>query len=369
MKKKYIQLLLFSLLIIGCQADKKEELPKNQEKKIEKIQQKKTLPTPKRAKIVEDKWYNEAYYELADMLDGKETLDFKRAVFLSEWAYMEGKLDYNSFCKDISNITNRLQKFIHEKGVSQYKTSGNYALFEYFTKKNKLNNYAPFSYDFEDFTGRKDWRKQFVTKLMDTHSGNCRSLPYLYKILAEEMNAEAYLALAPNHCYIKHLDENKKWVNIELTNGNFSTDQWMIRAMDISAEAIQNKVYMKALDLRESVANALLDMTMGYSRKYSEDFFVLRCANKVVEHHPENIHALMLKHNTLQTIGMAQVRTNGKNPPTPIMKANHKEFLLTQQRIESLGYRELSPENYEHWIKSMEEEKKKRQLTQSLSSN
>jgi len=67
-----------------------------------------------------------------------------------------------------------------------------------------INGFRPYVYDFDDFMGDKDWTKQFVTKLMRTHTGNCHSLPYLYKILCEEIGAKASLVLGPNHVYIKH---------------------------------------------------------------------------------------------------------------------------------------------------------------------
>lgn len=34
--------------------------------------------------------YNQAYQEIADMLDGKIDLSIKRAVFLTEWALLPG---------------------------------------------------------------------------------------------------------------------------------------------------------------------------------------------------------------------------------------------------------------------------------------
>ncbi|MFM7856963.1 MAG: hypothetical protein ACKO96_34825, partial [Flammeovirgaceae bacterium] len=49
----------------------------------------------------------------------------------------------------------------------------------------------PKTYDFEDFWGREDLRKTFVSKLMKTGTGNCHSLPLLFLILAEEVGVEA----------------------------------------------------------------------------------------------------------------------------------------------------------------------------------
>ena len=43
--------------------------------------------------------FESAYKEIIDMLEGKEPLSIKRSVFLAEWAYLDGNLDYESdFC-------------------------------------------------------------------------------------------------------------------------------------------------------------------------------------------------------------------------------------------------------------------------------
>jgi hypothetical protein len=77
------------------------------------------------------------------MLEDKIPMDFKRASFLIEWAYLKGNLDYEVFCKDISKISKDLKQFIVDKKVGVYKTAGNYALYEYFTKPHKMNSYKP----------------------------------------------------------------------------------------------------------------------------------------------------------------------------------------------------------------------------------
>ena len=82
----------------------------------------------------------------------------------------------------------------------------------------------PYSYDFDDPFGHKDWDNMFVSKLLNTGKGNCHSLPYLYKIIAEELGISAHLALAPNHIYIKHKNEKDGWYNTELTSGIFPID-------------------------------------------------------------------------------------------------------------------------------------------------
>jgi hypothetical protein len=41
-------------------------------------------------------YYVSAFNEMSDMLTGRDSLSIKRAVFLAEWAYYEGDLDYKN---------------------------------------------------------------------------------------------------------------------------------------------------------------------------------------------------------------------------------------------------------------------------------
>jgi len=49
-------------------------------------------------------------------------------------------------------------------------------------------------------------------------------MPYLYKILADELNIPCNLAFAPNHIYIKLFSERTGWYNTELANSTFPID-------------------------------------------------------------------------------------------------------------------------------------------------
>jgi len=308
--------------------------------------------------MYEDIYFIEAYNEMERMLEGKDSINFKRAQFLVEWAYLEGKPNYEKYCSDIDSIVQILKGFIVVNGLQQYRTAGNFALFEYFTKPNPLNNNKPFRYDFEDFTGEKDFSKLFVSKAMRTHTGQCTSLPLYYKILSNELGSESFLALAPNHMYIKHLDENNRWVNIELTNGHFATDAWMISSMDITAEAIKNKVYLDALTPKQDIVFLLNQLSSAYCRKYGYDSFTLKCSDTSLKYFPQFMVALFIKFNTHLTFGQKYVEKFGKTF-SPYIKNNSEQYKSTQKLIENLGYRELSPENYEKWLISMEEEKDK----------
>ena len=57
-------------------------------------------------------YYVSAFNEMSDMLAGRDSLSIKRAVYLAEWAYYEGKLDYNTvFCDEIDRIKTFILSF------------------------------------------------------------------------------------------------------------------------------------------------------------------------------------------------------------------------------------------------------------------
>lgn len=57
-------------------------------------------------------FYVSAFNVMSDMLSGRDTLSIKRAAFLAEWAYYEGKLDYKAdFCDEIDRITDFVRLF------------------------------------------------------------------------------------------------------------------------------------------------------------------------------------------------------------------------------------------------------------------
>ncbi len=69
------------------------------------------LSTLAQEKIAED-YYVSAFNEMSDMLAGRDSLSIKRAVYLAEWAYYEGKLDYNTvFCDEIDRIKTFILSF------------------------------------------------------------------------------------------------------------------------------------------------------------------------------------------------------------------------------------------------------------------
>lgn len=310
------------------------------------------------------KFYKEAFAEQLQMLKGQKAIDFKRSVFLTENAYYKGQLNYQTFCNNISTIGQQLKALIKQRGLEKFKTSSNWAVYTYMTDSLPINNYKPCTYDFDDFMGKKDFSKMFVTKLMKTKSGNCHSLPSYYKILCEEIGGSAYLALAPNHLYIKHIDEKGQWTNLELTNAGFPRDQWIIKEMAISVEAIKNGIYMTPLTPKQTIAMTMFDLASAYEAQHGYDSFVLKVANTALIYFPKCIPLLMTKANYYKTIGLAEKKK--KKPNIEFAKTNYKIYKATLAKIDNLGYKEMPTELYEQWVQSVEKEKKKRGLTSKI---
>ena len=216
--------------------------------------------------------------------------------------------------------------------------------------------HLPFKYDFDDITGESDWTKMFVTKLLSTHKGNCHSLPYLYKIITEELGEEAYLAFAPNHIYIKQRCKSMGWYNTELTSGMFPVDSWLMASGYIHLKSIQNGVYMDALNDKQSIAVCLVDLAQGYQKKFGKDdgAFVLKACEKALEYYPNYINAMLLQVETKFHMWEMNVEDNNENKAKGLA-----EIQAIYNRIHELGYRKMPEEMYLDWLVSLKNEGEK----------
>lgn len=304
--------------------------------------------------------YKQAFNEQLQMLKGEKPVDFKRSVFLTENAFYKGQLNYQTFCTDITATGQQLKSLIKQRRLESYKTAGNWAVFTYMIDSIPTNNFKPCTYDFDDFMGDKDWTKMFVTKLIKTRSGNCHSLPYYYKILCEEIGAKASLALAPNHVYIKHFDEKGQWSNVELTNGGFPRDQWIIKQMAISVEAIKSGIYMTPLSQKESIALTMLDLAEAFKFQYGNDEFVLQITNTALQYFPKCIPLIMMKANYIRDKIEAEKKKT--NPNKEQINSNIALYKKTVGKIDSLGHKDMPIELYQEWVKTVDDEKAKRKI-------
>jgi len=322
--------------------------------------------------------YQDAYKQITEMLEGKRPISFKKAVFLVENAYLSGNLDTIRMNAQIQFLKNLALKVKENRKLKYFekdyeKVSIYASLFSVMKDSIPMINqngerfiHIPFTYDFNDVFGHQDWKNMFVSKLLDTQKGNCHSLPYLYKILAEELGVgkDTHLALAPNHFYIKHHSLKNGWYNTELTSGIFPMDAWLMASGFIHLTAIQNGVFMKALTEKESIALCLVDLAQGYQKSQFYDIdFVIKCANKAIEYYPNFVNARILKTEAKGKKIKDILYTYNTNFSDVLKYEKTKKIFYEIQneltQIHDLGYRQMPEDMYLEWLVSLKKEKEK----------
>jgi hypothetical protein len=225
----------------------------------------------------------------------------------------------------------------------------------------------PYSYDFIDIWGNNDWSNMFVIKLLETKKGNCHSLPFLYKIIADELGAKTHIAVAPNHFYIKHQNKRDGWYNTELTSGIFPIDAWLMASGYIHLDAVVNKLYMEALSEKQMLALNLIDLAKGYEKKlgvHAKSDFIVKCCETALKYYPNYINALILKAETKKkSFDMLMEKYNAQNPAEifiyPEAQQIFNEMTAMYAEIQEVGYRKMPEEMYLNWLVSLKSERSK----------
>lgn len=303
--------------------------------------------------------YENTYNSVDSMLTETKPVNFKQAVFLTENAYFDNQLNEKTF-NDAIRFNTSICRGIIASGNIEYpekdkeRATAQCAVFVFMTDSIPVatNNgtviHKPFTYNFDDFAGQKDWSNMFVTTLMQTQKGNCHSMPYLYKMIMDELGQPCYLSLAPNHIYIKAQNKRVGWYNIELTCGDFPTDAWLTASGYIHTDALRNGIYMDTLSQKQSVCLCLVDLAQGYQAKYGiqDGSFILKCCNTALEHFPKYINAMLLKAETLTAL-YKQADKDSEQGKKLFAQMNE-----TYTTIHQLGYRKMPQGMYLNWLKS-----------------
>ncbi|MDT0648152.1 hypothetical protein RM545_15765 [Zunongwangia sp. F260] len=322
--------------------------------------------------IESTKYYREAYNKLTEL--DETDFSIEKATFIIENAYFEDQQNYEEFNEVVNQTGDFLREKMNDLGYDKESNlAKNFMLFQFFSDtleiKSKDLKHLPLKYDFDDYMGIKDWSKMFVSKLLETGKGQCNSLPRLYLILAEEIGAEAFLSLSPNHSYIKFRDEEDNWFNVELTNGMFTTDSSILQSGFIKSEALQNEIYMQTMTSQQLFSLLLVDFAQGYARKFGYDPFVKKVVDRALKLYPNNINAHMLSSNYLTMEFEYVAKQIGIDPRNKQELQNIRHFpkaisLLNQvneqyDKIDNLGFEFMSPQAYQKWLESLQESKQK----------
>ncbi|MFT4023318.1 MAG: hypothetical protein QM664_05995 [Flavihumibacter sp.] len=303
-----------------------------------------------------------------------DSFSITKAVYLVESAYYDKPYSFQEFSRAMQQRAMVVQEILKQEGLDNKNNLAlNYAIQRLFRKPTTLYNAKTnrsitidkLRYDFDDYLGEKEWTKMFVTKVLETNSGQCRSFPLLYLCLAEQVGAKAYLSLSPNHSFIQFFDKKGRQYNFETTNGNLVSIAWLMQSTNVNATAYKNRTYLDSLSSRKLFAQCLTDLLQSYEVKINGfDPVSEQMINKILELDPTNITALMIKANHATYKFRYEASLLG-NPPEEMisryasLQKAYESAQYWQERVLHSGFQEMPKEAYERWLASIEVERKR----------
>lgn len=329
--------------------------------------------------------FEQAYNELVAMLEGRQPLDLKKAVFLCENAWFGGRMSADDFYRKIHSDAQIIALKMQQDGLAANDIQAiNYTTHQFLSdtltiqdpgRERQITTY-PKAYDFDDPFGKRDPRKQFVSKVMAENTGQCKSLPLYYLMLIEALGGSAYLAFSPSHSYIRCKNKHGRLFNLELTNGMLTTDSWIVGSGYVKAEAVKGGIYLDTLNKKQVIAHCLVDLSNYYRSRFSQndglqgyDAFTLRCINQTLNYHPTNIHALLHKSNYYTYRLNYRAQQLGYTTEAQLV-AHPETRLLFQQRntlytlTDELGYEAMPEAVYTNWLQTLQQKQQQQRHKQ-----
>lgn len=321
----------------------------------------------------ERKNYLSAKQELEDMLNGRKSLSYERAIYTIENAFYDNRIHYASFKKMIdenaafikkmadgymnlkaeempsNNFWDKLRQYNNDGKGYHEKLVKNWAIFSFMTDsllvlKSGTNIYAyeqePLGYSAQDPLGTNDWTNTQVTKLFFKQTGNCFALASLFKIYAERLNTDANICTAPGHVYITHKDDDGRQFNIEVAGRVFPGIGTLATLTHTTQDALVNDISLRELNTRQSVALCLVYLAKGYEYKNQlkdDDGFMMACANSALSFDSLSLNAMLLKAEILER----QAMRSGKSVAQLQGDKAFREYEGLVTHLYKLGYREM----------------------------
>lgn len=304
--------------------------------------------------------YKNARQEILAMLEGKTTPSLKRAVFVVENAF-DNRLRWNEFDSLIQQGVRTVKGLMSE---SPNQKDIHTALIRYWRETTidplTQKQHLPIYYDFDDYMGEKDYSKMLISKLLRTNTGQCHSMPLLYKILANELGAESAIAFAPMHSYIQHKDEQGNWLHLELTNVRYVNSSTYAQTGYIKANTIKSGLYLNPLTEQQTLVYVLSDLLSQYLRSHPNDpeNFVLETCALAQKYYPNfyrlrileaNVHTNRF-HYEMKRAGFPGVEEMKRNPYYMLYYNN---MLRSYNKVDELGYEIIPQKIYDEWVHSL----------------
>lgn len=307
--------------------------------------------------------FEQAYQAIEDMLTGKRAASFKEAVFAVENAFLEGGANKQAYDYKIKLIADNILRDAADlqSTMPSEATAKNLAITLFFAEDRASNNYQRCTYDTHSLFNDGGLVGGMVLSLLQNWKGTCRSLPYLYRILAEEIGAPSYIACAPMHFYIKHQDNLGKWWCFETTRYTYCAEDYIIRVNNISSEAITSGLYTKPLTEKETLCLCLYDLCYFYEKVtgFYSNAFVRKCYQLGLRYAPiSNLRTTEindLKYQLDKDLWNRGGRSEEDLNRFPDLKARQLEIRKKLEEYNALGHYEYSRQQIREKMQQIKE--------------
>jgi hypothetical protein len=217
-----------------------------------------------------------------------------------------------------------------------------------------LHQELGFGYDKTDPMGRT-MRIGLLWPYLQTHKGNCQSMPILWLAVAQRLGYPVKGVLAPQHLFLR-FENGAHPINVEATAAGVPTDEAMIRDLEIPAEAIRSGAFMRSLSKRELVAEQIgeLGIRLFELRNLGDAEQLLLAAERIVpnsvaiEWTLAQVYAAIAAMRTQMLAVIGQVE-QGKRWSKTVEVPEYRTALEHAKKATALGATPVAKEGY--WIK------------------
>lgn len=311
--------------------------------------------------------YEQAYQLIEDMLVGQRAISIKDAEFAIENAFLEGHCNQQAYNYTIAAIVNNVLRdaALLRPRMPSDATAKNLALTLFFSEDRESNNYQHYTYDIQSLFNNGGIVGGLVLSLLQTGKGTCRSLPFLYKILAHEIDAPSYIACAPMHFYIKHQDNVGKWWCYETTRYSYCDERYVIESNHVSTQAITSGLYTKPLTDKETLCQMLYDLCYFYEKQtgFYSNAFVRKCYTLGLRYFPVSTLRILelgdLKYQLDKELWNRGKRDAYDFTDFPDLQERYLRLQKKRVEIEELGYYQYSQQEIKEKLDRIKESSEK----------
>jgi regulator of sirC expression with transglutaminase-like and TPR domain len=214
------------------------------------------------------------------------------------------------------------------------------------------NNNTAFQYDFDDPQGRKI-ENHLLSHYLETHKGQCVSMPILFLVLAQRIGLDASLALAPNHELVMLRGDDGQWMYLETTGTGAPTKlETYRRQMPLPQALLDQGIYMRPLTKKEAVAS-MVEEVLGLYDTTGRHEQLIAMADLLLSYFPKNVGFLLFESYAYEDIVrrdfMAKYPTSRDIPPPllPRFNALSDKAIKFRQQAVALGAVHETPQDQE----------------------